>query len=75
MEEIMCKLRTIPKAYEYIKQQIDTESDITKYMIRKLAEQELISVVKTGRKILVDVDSLLAYLSGDKITPSIIKIA
>ncbi|MBR2430680.1 DNA-binding protein [bacterium] len=70
----MCKLRTIPKAYDYIKKQ-DPDSGITLYMIRKLAEQEKISVTKTGRKILVDVDSLMAFLSGEKISPCIIKIA
>lgn len=69
----MSKLRTIPKAFQYVKS-IDPESDITLYLIRKLAEQEKISITKTGRKILVDVDSLLSYLSGEQFTPSIITV-
>lgn len=70
----MAKFRTIPKAYNYIKE-IDPDSGVTLYMIRKLAEQEKISITKSGRKTLVDVDSLMAFLSGESITPSIIRIA
>lgn len=69
----MSKLRTIQKAYEYVKEQ-DPNSDVTMYMIRKLAEQEKVSIAKSGRKVLIDVDSLMDLLSGKEISPSIINI-
>ena len=70
----MRKLRTIPKAYNYIKEQ-DPDSDVTLYMIRKLVEQNKVSLTRTGRKILVDVESLIAVLSGEQISPNILEIA
>ena len=68
------KMRTIAKAYETIKE-IDPNTDITPYMIRKLAEQELVSITRTGRKTLVDVDSIIAFLNGEQFTPIIRNIA
>ena len=59
-------LRTISKALDYIKQ-FDPDTDITEYMIRKLAQQEKISQVRTGIKTLVDVESILKYLNGEEI--------
>ncbi len=65
----MCKFRTIPKALEYIKQN-DPDSDISEFFIRKLAKTGKISTAHSGSKIYVDVDVLIAYLSGEEITPT-----
>ena len=67
------KMRTIANAYQYIKD-LDPDTDISPYLIRKLAEQEKISLTKTGNKVLVDVDSLIDYLNGVSFTPTILKI-
>ena len=67
------KLRTIAKAYEYLKE-IDPNPDITPYLIRKLSQTEQISFTQTGNKVLIDVDSLLDFLSGKEFTPRIIKL-
>ncbi len=69
----MCRLRTIPKALEYIKEQ-DPKSDISEFFIRKLAKSGQISTAQSGSKIYVDVDVLIAYLSGEKITPTTIYV-
>lgn len=68
------RLRTIAKAYQLIKEQ-DPETDISKYLIRKLAEQKKISLTRTGNKVLVDVDSIMDYLKGVVFTPTILEIA
>jgi len=68
------RLRTISKAYQLIKE-LDPETDISKYLIRKLAEQEKISLTRTGNKVLVDVDSIMDYLSGVSFTPTIVTIS
>lgn len=67
------KLRTIENAYKYIKEN-DPESDVTKYLIRKLAVQEKVSMTKTGNKVLVDVDSVIDYLNGIPFTPTILTL-
>ena len=67
------RLRTIAKAYQLIKEQ-DPETDISKYLIRKLAEQKKISLTRTGNKVLVDVDSIMDYLKGVVFTPTILEI-
>ena len=69
----MCKLRTIPKAYQYLKE-LDPETDITEYFIRKLAQQKKISLTKSGRKIWVDVDSIILYLQGENFSPVINRV-
>lgn len=67
------KLRTIENAYKCIKEN-DPNTDVTKYMIRKLADQEMVSITRTGNKTLVDVDSVIDYLNGVKFTPTIVTI-
>ena len=74
MEETKMILRTISKALEYIKQ-IDPETDVTEYMIRKLAQQGKVSQVQTGIKTLVDVESVIKYLSGEDTEVVIRKIS
>jgi len=66
-------LRTIERALDYIKQ-LDPETDITEYMIRKLAKQGKVSQVRSGVKTLVDVESVIKYLSGETFEIIIINI-
>ena len=53
----------------------DPDTDITEYLIRKLAQQERINLIQTGDKMLVDVDSIEALLNGEEFTPKIIRVA
>lgn len=66
--------RTIQKAFKMIKEK-DPDTDITEYLIRKLAQQERINLIQTGDKMLVDVDSIEALLNGEEFTPKIIRVA
>ena len=66
--------RTIQKAFKMIKEK-DPDTDITEYLIRKLAQQERINLIQTGDKMLVDVDSIEALLNCEEFTPKIIRVA
>ena len=59
------KLRTIDDAFAEIKS-LDPNTAISAFLIRKMALQEKIRSVKTGCKLLVDVDSVIAFLRGDE---------
>lgn len=56
------RMRTIEQCAEYILQK-DPETMITKYRIRKLVKENKIKHLMCGRKILVDLDYLLKYMS------------
>ena len=58
------KFRTIDEAHAELKE-LDPKSSISVFLIRKMAQQEKIRSLKTGCKIMVDVDSLIAYLKGE----------
>lgn len=62
MEVNMVKWRTAQEAYELIKKE-DEGTSISRFFIMKLANEKLIRSIKTGRKLLVDFDSLIAYLN------------
>lgn len=66
--------RTVQNAHKLLKEK-DPNTDITEYLIRKLAQQEKVNVIKTGDKLLVDVDSIVDLLNGVEFTPKIIKVA
>lgn len=55
--------RTAQQCCDMIKA-VDKDSGITRFYIVKLANQEQIRSLKSGRKILVDYNSLIAYLNG-----------
>lgn len=59
------KFRTLNEAVAEVKA-IDPNSGISFYLIRKMAFQNKIRSLKTGTKLLVDVDSLFAYLKGEE---------
>ena len=55
-------LRSIKKAYEIIKAR-DPDTAITVHTIRTWCKEGKIKSLTSGNKILVDMDSLLAYIS------------
>jgi len=54
--------RTIDKAHALVKQ-ADPNTAITKYYIRKLAVQNQVRTLNTGKKVLVDIISLQEVLN------------
>ena len=58
----MVRMRTPAAAVEEIKKS-DPESSISEYFIRRLACNGKIPCIMTGRKRLINYDSLLEYLS------------
>lgn len=59
----MIMWRTAQQACDLIKEQ-DKDSGITRFYIVKLANSEKIRSLKSGRKLLIDFTSLLAFLHG-----------
>lgn len=57
------RLRTIKQCYEHIKQQ-DKDSAVTIYLIRTLCSQEKVYYIKAGKKILINLDSLISYFAA-----------
>jgi len=55
--------RTAQQACDLIKGK-DNDTGITRFYIVKLANGEKIRSLKSGRKLLVDFDSLIAFLQG-----------
>lgn len=62
----MPRMRLIKDAFEQLKKE-DPETDITIYALRTIVKSGVIPTVRLGRKLLINYDSLLDYLSfGDK---------
>ncbi len=59
----MRRIRTINEAVQMIRRE-DPDSRISAYMIRSLAYKEKIRSIRSGSKIMVDFDSLIAYLES-----------
>lgn len=59
----MERIRTINEAVQMIRKE-DPESSISAYMIRQLAYNEKIRSIKSGSKVMIDFDSLLAFLQS-----------
>lgn len=57
------RMRTAEGALEIIKQQ-DPDTAVTLRMIRRLINTGVLPYVPVGRKKLINVDGLLAYLGG-----------
>ena len=55
----MCKIRSIKQAADYFKQ-LDPETQITEYTLRKLIADGTIPSIKTGNKHLVNLDQVLS---------------
>lgn len=58
----MNRMRSITEAYQLLKEE-DPGSKITVCMLRRLVSEGTIPCVRSGRKILLNYDTLLAYLS------------
>lgn len=56
-------VRTIKGALEELKA-IDPNTSITLYAIRKMVKQNKIPYIKTGNKILINMDNLIHYIEG-----------
>lgn len=56
-------VRTIKGALEELKA-IDPNTSVTLYAIRKMVKQNRIPYIKTGNKILINVDNLIHYIEG-----------
>ena len=59
----MERIRTKNEAVQMIRKE-DPESRISAYMIRQLAYNEKIRSIKSGSKVMIDFDSLLAFLQS-----------
>ena len=59
----MERIRTINEAVQMIRKE-DPESRISAYMIKQLAYNEKIRSIKSGSKVMIDFDSLLAFLQS-----------
>lgn len=59
---IKLRMRTIPKAYEAIKE-LDPDSDFSIRMLRKLIKSGEIPTIKISNKLLVNLDLLIDKLS------------
>ena len=60
----MKRIRTINETLQMLKQE-DPNSGLRDFLIRKLANNYKIRSFKTGNKILIDYDSLMAYLRSE----------
>lgn len=62
----MPRMRLIKDAFEQLKKE-DPGTDITIYALRTIVKSGVVPTVRLGRKLLINYDSLLDYLSfGDK---------
>lgn len=59
----MQRIRTIKETLQMIKQE-DPNTWLSEFLIRKLADGYKIRSIKTGKKTLIDYDSLLAFLQS-----------
>ena len=60
---MLSRMRTLDEAYTELKQ-LDPNTAVSKYFIRRLALSGKIPTVMCGRKRLLNFDGLLAYLNG-----------
>ena len=63
----MCKIRSIKQAAEYFRQ-LDPETQITEYTLRKLIADGTIPSIKTGNKNLVNLDQVLSLFEPACVT-------
>lgn len=59
----MQRIRTITEALQMLKQE-DEKTCISEFLIRKLANNYKIRSIKIGNKLLIDYDSLVAFLQS-----------
>lgn len=59
------KLRSVQKLFQMIKE-LDPESDVTEYLIRKLVYEGYVPTIECGNKRLANFEDLCAYLFEGK---------
>lgn len=59
------RMRTVQQCVTYLKEN-DPDCCIGEWYIRKMIKEEKIPVKHSGKRILVNLDKLLAYLSDDE---------
>lgn len=57
------RMRTVQQCATYLKEN-DPECCVGEWCIRKMIQQGKIPVVRSGKRMLVNLDTLLRYLSG-----------
>ena len=62
--QVIARMRTLDEAYNELKQ-LDSGTAVSKYFIRQLALSGKIPTVMCGRKRLINLDGLIAYLNAD----------
>lgn len=62
------RMRTIQQCAAYFKEQ-DPGTSVGEWCIRQMVNRGEIPVVRSGRKILVNLDVLIEYLSGEETEP------
>ncbi len=60
----MAKVRTIPQAYAYIKEQ-DKDTALTQHGFRQMVVSGKVPSCRSGNKYLVDIDKLDSFLTGE----------
>ncbi len=60
----MTRIRTIAETMQMLKAD-DPQTSLSEFLIRKLANNYKIRSLKTGSKLLIDYDSLLAFLKSE----------
>lgn len=59
------RIRTIRDAIILLRQ-IDSQTAVTYYFVRKLCDSGAITFIRAGKKILINYDELLSYLNIDE---------
>ena len=59
------KFRSVHEAVAELKT-LDPNCALSLHLIKKMAKQEKIRSLKTGAKLLVDIDSIIAFLKGEE---------
>lgn len=63
----MCKIRSIKQAADYFKQ-LDPETQITEYTLRKLIADGTIPSIKSGNKHLINLEQVLSVFETSHIS-------
>lgn len=60
------RMRTIQQCAAYLKEQ-DPDCCVGEWCIRQMVNRGEIPVIRSGRKILINLDTLIEYLSGEEL--------
>lgn len=60
---VRCRMRSIKDAAKYFRE-LDPETELTEYTLRKMIAEGTIPAVKTGAKFLINIDQILAMFGS-----------